>query len=336
MNESTASLVHNYPGTADGSKIDGNWMKVLEVANHSPELTISRNDLDEIARNYPKQAQKASVGVEEDWDGAAPHGQVSEVRRDGNKLMGKMSGIDPRIEDLHRAGVFKKTGVTLNKTPAGLSLARVGLMTNGGHTTLDQMHKNHFAAQNITFAGSGPKGAYVAIEMEVPKMPASEAIARLKDAGEWSSAFDEGGISQIFSALERSSAMVEFGEGPDRRVQHPLQVFAEFLGYIAPVIRFREEHGQSLSRDAALHIEARRLVRDQGISYGQALTQANEERVYGARSGQFMESARRNLFSGVDLDQAARKLARDRKVTYAEALAEVAAERPDLTLPRRD
>jgi hypothetical protein len=294
--------------SADDSAVglDGKWVPIFQPGLYESE--IDPDDLDDIVRNYPPDGQKAVVGVERDWSGAKAHGQVDEVRRIGPMLMGKLSNVDPRLDQLHRAGTFNRTCLTVANTPQGKALKRVGFVRDGSTTTLDQIHRDQFSKKEIFRDGSQMHVAITLSESDTqrPSELNSSFVQRLKARGKWLSFYDESGIPILFSELERS---VTFGEGQRKVAAEKLATFLESMW---PTLENSE-----LAR------RAERLARDRDISYGEALDKAMAERVRFVEDG---SAPGIRPFAGSVLVHAAQRLADRRNIPFGDAMSQIVEE----------
>lgn len=279
------------PGSeVSNSKLEGPWINIFKAGDYGPDAQIGSSDLDDIVRNYGADGKKAAVGVELNWSGAKPYGQVDEIRRSGDQLFAKLSNIDPRIQQLHDDGAFKKTAVTLQKTPTGLSLARVGFVKDGSNANLDQLHGDHFDSKEIVFREGPNMHGFVTITNNLLGGPAGREIGRLKAAGYWNPRFNQ--LLPLFSELEKSSMRIEFGEGSERRLKSPVEMLADVLTYLSRGAEFQEYRTRGVGvGDQNMHREAQRISRERNISYCEALTFAEEEMADVLRDLRFGESS---------------------------------------------
>lgn len=307
-------------------QLEGRWINICKAGSEGPDAKLTSDDLDGIVRNYQSREKKAPIGVGRNWAGAKPYGQVDDVRRgDGDYLLAKLSNVDPRMEELHKAGAFKKKEVLLQKTPQGLSLERVGFLDDdqgSNVTSIDDVHKAEFRRHTLLYRENPLLGKVAEFVLDLPSSEAgshvSNAASRLKAAGLWGPLFDKYQFASILGELERKN-------------RNAANIFAEFLESIAPITQFSEGKSNCVVVDRGLNSEARSLLRRRDdLTYGQALDIVHQDRSQRARSAEFSEAASAGLCRGVELDQEARRVMRERSVSYSEALDKAAAEHPDL------
>lgn len=291
--------------------LEGSYIKILNTGCHpatetdGPHRTrFSATDLDEIARNYPPaDGKKAALGVEKDWPGAQRLGEVESLRRDGDSLLAKVANVDPRLAELHRDGAFKRASVTLERTPQGHVLRRVGLVKDGSNSLIEQLHRGHFSRHEVDGADFS----------ECP------SVRQLKKMGKWTRFFDEVGVPAFCRLLEADAGTVRFGEGTSRADIPLAQAWVEFIQCIFPLV-----DSYDLDR------EARRQMSTRGVSYSEALALVNAERVEMIRAAQFSEIPAQGC-SGVELHREAQRVSQANQISYCDALQVAVAEHPELT-----
>lgn len=168
MNRSTTRIFND----ADSDGLDGQWADILRTgtfnADGSDRENYTSDDLDSMVNEYQKRrdGEKAPVGL-----GHAPSksnpgveeavGSVDALRRKGNSVQAKFMGIDPRAEQLYSRGVFPKKSVQVKRSPEGLSLQRVGLISPVPHGNnwrydatppLDELMQKYFGTKEHTFS----------------------------------------------------------------------------------------------------------------------------------------------------------------------------------------
>ncbi len=293
--------------------LDGSWIKVLKTGktgNAKPNEEFTTDDLDAMVRNYEPGSDEIPLGLQSDFPGAQAFGQVDELRRDGDTLMAKVSRVNPKLAELYADGALPKVRSTVERTPQGYALRRVGLCSDDNMTaaSIDAEHGARFNK----------------VSVEMSDGLASRAIARLKDRRLWRPELDRSHFSELFEALQGSNRVIEFGEGDQKRTLPAMAALSALVEYITPIL--------DSAADIDLVADAKRISRERGISFSEAVDIAEEARVWSVRKVQFAEGSRSGKYSGVGLHEAARALSLSRGVSYGEALAEVAQDRPDLTM----
>lgn len=154
----------NNTDESEGSQLEGNWTNVLRTGSFGTDGDITSNDLDDMVNEYQARAtNKAPVvlGRPSKTD-RSPVGTVDEIRRKGDTLQAKLTNLDPRVEQLHGKGVFKKRSVMIGHNPKGAWLDAVGLVApqwHGQHQrlddeltpSLDDLYKQTFGTQSVIF-----------------------------------------------------------------------------------------------------------------------------------------------------------------------------------------
>lgn len=287
------------------NNLEGKWVKVLEARHYGDGIEFTPADLDSVVRNYKNREEDAPVGVGHNWSGAAKLASIKDLRRSGDNVEAQLTGVAPQLNDFYgETGSFPRVAVAVKKRTAsgGPSIQRVGFLRADG--TFPRVEKtvprvDHLGNNEIVFAENSP---------------ASRAIQKLKARGYWFPVFDEYCFSEIFDALQSSDTLIEFDEGNQRRSLPAIAAFSRFIQSISPMV---------------LHSTAQKIQRAKGISYGEALTLANNQPLGIARNLQ-LDEMRRGGARGVELHHEAQRVADDRGVSYGEALAQVVRERPDL------
>ena len=148
---------------AEKQSIDGQWVRLASTTNGN--VPLSNSDLDDIVRNFNPTTVADHIPVRfGKAKGNGPVvGRLSDLRRDGPSLSGKLAGVDPRFDQLFQSG---KLG---GRTSRSLSFAR---MPGKGAT--------------LTGYGFMPPGVYVAGAMnDGPSTDAAlSSLAAADTAGE--------------------------------------------------------------------------------------------------------------------------------------------------------
>ena len=149
-------------------------------------------------------------------------------------------------------------------------------------------------AQAVSFAESQKK-----ITTGETKGRALDAINKLKAAGRWVPAFDKSHLSLVFEELAKSTEVVEFGEGAEKKSVTPLDALVSFMEQLPKIVPTGE------------------------VYTGQAPTRVtNGSKVNGAADA-----------NSVQFDEAIQSYMTEHKVEYKAAALKVAALRPELTIP---
>lgn len=152
-----------------------------------------------------------------------------------------------------------------------------------------KQHKTSFAEREKTLASG-----------EVEKR-VSGAVTKLHAAGKWLPAFEKMGLTAVFSELAKQTAMVEFGEGDQKKQIAPLDLLVSFMEKLPKVVPVGEVF---------------KGVESNVIQFG-------ESKVNPGRRGVDTNSGQ--------LNELAKKRQVEAKVSFAEALDQVARENPNLT-----
>jgi hypothetical protein len=126
MNRLTVTMADS----ANAGGLDGQWADILEAGTHDGEA-YTPDDLDGMVDDYQRRGDSGKAPVAlgaASQTNASPVGKVDALRRKGNTLQAKFTGIDPRVEQLHARGVLPKKSIQLKRSPDGVSLQRVGLI----------------------------------------------------------------------------------------------------------------------------------------------------------------------------------------------------------------
>jgi hypothetical protein len=151
---------------------------------------------------------------------------------------------------------------------------------------------------------------------------ASRAVRRLKASGHWHPLCDKCGIPQLFEAVQSNDKTIQFGEGESSTTTTMLGTLINLVKLVVPSVRVAYA-------DADLDADARRIWRNSGVTYSEALNRAQEQR---AREKEMIEFSE-GVFSsapGAALHVEARRVSSERGCSYGDALDVVARERPDL------
>jgi hypothetical protein len=291
-------------------------------------------DLDSIAAEYRKRgmSQKAPLSLGLPDEHTEAHGQVAELRRNGNQLQARFSNVDPNLAHLWDRGLFPEKVVSVKRSPEGLSLKRVGLLhpygnpgMRTGTPSLDTLMKTASDPKDTIFSQAERQPNYgngyteFTREFSEGERVRGSSVVRLKSQGRWLAFYDEFGVPLLFEQLEKNPAKMEFGEGVDRQECTLAEWLSSFLA-----------RGWPAWESADLDREAKKIARSRDVSYGEALTIANGNRVKQQINAKFAEGGSRGC-AGVELHFEAQRLSEERNLSYSDALSRVVTERPELT-----
>ena len=165
MNNSAQRIFDD--ASTDG--LDGQWADILRAGTYDGE-NYTPDDLDSMVTEYQRRGDgdkspvalglppsKSNPGTDQ------PVGRIDALRKAGNSVQAKFSGIDPRVEQLHGRGKFPKKSVLLKRSPEGISLQRVGLISpiwegmnkrDDATPSVDKLMQQTFGTKEHTFQES--------------------------------------------------------------------------------------------------------------------------------------------------------------------------------------
>ena len=115
---------------ADKKSLEGQFQKLMRAGTYG-DNTYSPSDLNEVVSNFdPGPGGIGKIPVHFGMSGGAGPivAKVSELSRDGDTLSGKVTEVDPRLDQLFKTGKLSpRRSFTVKRTPKGLSLASVGI-----------------------------------------------------------------------------------------------------------------------------------------------------------------------------------------------------------------
>jgi hypothetical protein len=256
--------------SSNAGTLEGQWETIIPSLKlqADPSLAgLSVADLDRIVTEYAGRSdgQKAPVVLGDLSQGSRePIARIDQIRRKGDSVEGKFTGVDPRIDYLRGRGALSRKATRLELTPSGVSLDSVGLIqpTSGAGSiihndrtpSLDELMKQHTGVRETVFGeskmrqGNVQKG-YVElpfVSSEMREAAAQNAVSELEKRGRWSGLHDRYGIRALFAEIAGTPAF-----------QSLLQ-FMQRLGDDDP-------SGAMLSEFARYH------ARQKGVTFGEAL-----------------------------------------------------------------
>jgi hypothetical protein len=323
---------------AGGSGLDGQWKEILRAgtigSDQSGGETYTPADLDGMVKEYKLRGYGDRAPIALGLPGKTdpePLGQIDGLRRVGDSLQAKFSGIDPRVEHLYGRGAFPKKSVQIKRSLEGDSLQRVGLIHptysgsawhDDGTPSLDELEKQHMGSKDHVFTS---RGGYVEVEMPFAKSDlragsAAAVVALLKERGYWSDRFDHFKFPWLFAELQGTPAF-------DLLTKYliELQVKAD------PTSLLLSERAQYFARR-------------NGLNFGEALNQVSQmswdapastaaQTITPELRQAEKESSDRAITSGAlspELAAMAWQTARSENVTFKQALCRAAAEHPEI------
>lgn len=251
----------------------GDWVEIFRAGDYRDrgKGVVTRDDLDRVVRGYDPNFHEAPISVGAPAMDKPAYGWISRLAVDGDVLLAKETQVDPWFAQTRKAGQFKKRS-------AGFYLNADGKI--GG-----LRHVAYFGPQPPALDGlrmtQFKEGEASMIEFSSPNSSRGESpyVTALKETGRWLAYYEEAGLPALFDRLVAVQVPIEFGEVGERRRTSPAQLFAEFLA-----AGWRNWENWDLDR------RARHLSYQRSISYGEALTRANDERVQVQREAMFAEN----------------------------------------------
>jgi hypothetical protein len=152
-------------------------------------------------------------------------------------------------------------------------------------------------AQAVSFAESQKK-----ITTGETKGRALDAINKLKADGKWVPAFDKSHLSLVFEELAKSTEVVEFGEGAEKKSVTPLDALVNFMEQLPKIVPTGEVYG------------------------GQRMKPA-------VGSVHFSEEGGKADQNSVELANLSKTRAGEKNISFSEAMNQVIVERPELVIP---
>jgi hypothetical protein len=152
-------------------------------------------------------------------------------------------------------------------------------------------------AQAVSFAER--EGKIVTTETSAR---AATAIAKVKASGRWVPAFEKMGLGLVFAELAKTTTVVEFGEGTEKKSITPLDALVAFMEQLPKIV-------------------------PTGVVYdGQVAKPA-------AGAVRFSEADHKADANSVKLANLSQEMANKEKINYGEAMGRVLALHPELALP---
>lgn len=303
---------------AETPNLDHGWIEIFRAGDYTSQgkVKITAEQLQSVVDRYNPDFHEAPVVVGHPQNDAPAYGWIEQIALRGDTLLAKEKQVDPAFNELRVAGRFKKRSVAFYQDADG--------------SPIYLRHVGWLGAQPPAVKGLGAafddKGrAFVEFEFEEckpkrrePRGTASPIVSRMKREGKWLTYYDEKGLPSVFAEMEKSGTQVEFVEPSGRLRSGSLaECLRNILDYLHPTLV-----------DFDLDRRARAISRSHGVTYGEGMMLADQERLEDANAAKFAEG--RGLYSGVAIHNEALALSRSEHISYCEALTRVANERPDL------
>jgi hypothetical protein len=270
------------------------WLELFRAGDYGGKGKFTDSDLDQVVDNFNPAFHEPPAVIGHPEHNAPAYGWVEALKRSGDVLLGKFKQVDPRFEEMVKAGRFKKRSVSLYSTAKGWMLRHVGFL-GAQPPEIKGLANAAFKEDQIRF---------ITLTFGESESRASAAIARLKTRGYWMPEFDHFRFPAIFAELDGSST---------------LGVFVDFLERLQDECEIDVNSSRLASR-------AENFARLRGVSFGEALDRVRQMQVEDAALSRAVAAGLR----GARLSQLAYELVRSRGVTFGDALTEVAEEYPEL------
>lgn len=296
------------------SSLADQWLEIFRAGDYGDKGSFSNEDLDQMVANFNPSFHEPPVVIGHPVHDAPAYAWVEALKRRGNTLLGKLKQVDPKFEEMVKAGHFKKRSASLYQTTKGWMLRHIGF--------LGAQPPEIKGLANAVFQ----EGRHYLVEMSFceSQSRADAAIDRLKNRGYWLSEFDRYGIPVLFAELEHSTALdalVSF-------LEQTMEGSARALGSNIPsAVAYMES--------ATMSSYAKELSLTRKVSFGEALDMVAERR--GQVVSRLCTAANshglRVDLNSAKLSQCAQDLAWSKCMSFGEALSQVAEEHPELTFP---
>jgi hypothetical protein len=112
----------------DEGSLAGQWLELFRSGNYGDKGNFSNSDLDQIVRNFEPLFHEPPAVIGHPQQDAPAYGRIDGLRRSGDTLLGKFKQVDPKFEEMVKAGRFKKRSVSLYQTAKGWMLRHVGFL----------------------------------------------------------------------------------------------------------------------------------------------------------------------------------------------------------------
>lgn len=321
---------------------EGQWVPLADTGNENVPLT--KDDLDSMVKNFQPRSIADHIPVRfgrANSDGPVV-ARVSALRRDEATLAGKLSGVDPRFDQLlksRKLGGKTARSMRFERDPEkGVALTGYGFMPPRVYGGGAGMHEGDSTDVGLTkLANKDSAGEVVQfsaadagrVEFIITDGPTKRSAAQHHDS---TFPFDPNSVKLNDLAVAR---------------QHEQHIsFAEALTAVAaahPELtvpsrdHLVEQQGETFrfqtNSESLAELAEERARRDE-ISFGEALSQvAAENPRLTLPDGVISLTEEAPKSNGQKLTDLAYDRAREDHVSFGEALSAVAAEHPELTVP---
>lgn len=136
------------------------WIEIFKAGTHTDSAgrtwTFGAADLDRIVAGYDPAVHEAPLVVGHPRDNAPAYGWVGGLKRAGDTLLAKFTGVAPEFEDLVRQGRFKKRSICLGKDGLLRHVGFLGAVPPAVKGLKDLVFSADDAAVTIEFADNQP------------------------------------------------------------------------------------------------------------------------------------------------------------------------------------
>ena len=285
----TASKDHIFAEAPLGAQ----WLELFRAGDYGNKGTFTNSDLDQVVKNFDPSFHEPPVVIGHPENDAPAYGWVDGLKREDNVLLGRLKQVDPKFEEMVKAGRFKKRSVSFYQTGKGWMLRHVGFL-GALPPEVKGLANARFNEDRIRF---------VTVIFGEAESGAEAAITRLKKGGYWIPLMDRYCFSEVFRQLE------------DQPV-------------LGQMITFIETTFDALNIDpngARLCRRAKQYASFHGVAFGEALDRVLELRAFEDRSANHAAPGQI-----VELSERAKYIARSRGVSFGGALDLAVEENPEL------
>jgi hypothetical protein len=250
--------------------VESNWIPLCK-AGPAGDREITKDDLDSIIGNF----KKVPVVFGRPSKNGPVVAQLDAVKRDGDTLHAKLSGVDPRIKRLMDGGMLKKKVMQIqgHGMPEGPSITGVGLVQrqHGAHGVWTECPETE-AGLNALCGNSGKLTAEADLSAPGTQVSFAEEVRPKK-------LIDVNGNSLTALAKERAKQeSISFGEALTQvAIEQPELTVSrmDFREQTTSHPTFRKAYDRNGERLSTL---AKERAKQESISFGEALSQVANER----------------------------------------------------------
>ena len=261
---------------AKNKSLEGQWAPLMRAGVYGYH-NYSSSDLDEIVSNFnPSPAGKIPIHFGKSDQGGPIVGKVTALQRDGDTLSGKVSEVDPRLDQLFSAGKLSgRRSFTVKRTPKGLALDRVGFhaprvyvagaLRDGPATEADLTNLTQGGASGHSGIATFGSDAHAVISFE---LPLTKGAMQGSDS-EWRFSSNSAALSDLAKQRAREDK-ISFGEAVAQVAEdHPELTLPD--GVISFAEDIAKSNGQKLTE-----LAKQRARRDK-INFCEALSEVASE-----------------------------------------------------------